>query len=217
MYEQKKQDYFKNIRLPLLDLIPLENRNGNILEIGAGSGDNLVYAKKNGYAKKIFGIELVEIKNSNQRSKLFEDFIIGDIENIELKYQESMFDVIIMGDVLEHLVDPYKILNVLNRYLKSNGVFIASIPNVRNLKVFRNIFLRGDFKYTDEGILDRTHLRFFTKKNMIELFEHNGYNVKSILSNLNFRKNHASIKNKLTFGFFEEFLTGQYFIVAEKK
>ena len=216
MYDTKTKGYFENIRMPLLELIPLENRNGSILEIGAGAGDTLIYAKKNGYAKTIYGVELVEIKDSTQQSDKFEQFDIGNIENMKLSYSDEKFDVIIMGDVLEHLVDPYKIVFNLKKYLKKDGVFIASIPNVRNLKTFKNIYLRGTFKYDDEGIFDRTHLRFFTKKNMIDLFEDNGYKVKKVKSNLSFKKGSVAFKNKVTFGVFEEFLSKQYFIVAKK-
>lgn len=216
MYDTKSKGYFENIRTPLLELIPLENRDGTILEIGAGAGDTLIYAKENGYAKNIYGIELVEIEKSNQISDKFEQFDIGNIEIMEFNYSNEQFDVIIMGDVLEHLVDPYLIVRKLKQYLKPDGVFIASIPNVRNLKTFRNIFLRGTFKYDDEGIFDRTHLRFFTKKNIIELFEDNGYKMQNIKSNLEFKGGSVAFKNKITFGIFEEFLSKQYFIVAKK-
>jgi SAM-dependent methyltransferase len=215
MYDTKSKSYHGSIRKPLLDFIPLQNRNGTTLEIGAGSGDNLIYAKKNGYAKVIYGIELVEIDGSFQKSNEFEQFIIGNIEHMELNFKNELFDVIVMGDVLEHLVDPYSIIREMKKYLTPNGVFVASIPNIRNLKTFRNIFVRGSFKYEDEGIFDRTHLRFFTKKNMIELFENNDCKVQRIKSSLEFKSGSVAFKNKITFGIFEEFLASQYYILAK--
>ena len=216
MYDKKESFYFKGVRDTLLNLIPQVNRNGTILEIGAAAGNNMIFAKQNGYANKIYGIELMHIPNSNQQNNEFEEFLIGDIENMNIPFEDEMFDVIIMGDVLEHLVDPYLIISKLKKLLKNNGVFVSSIPNVRNLKTFRNIFLRGTFKYDHHGIFDKTHLRFFTKKNIIALFEDEGLIVSKIESELKYRTGSISRNNRLTFGIFEEFLTTQYFSVAKK-
>ena len=220
MYNTKTEDYFTNIRLPLLELIPIANRNGTILEIGAASGDNLIYAKNNGYAKKIYDIELTNIENSNQQNCEFEKFIIADIEKLNLDFKDEFFDVILIGDVLEHLVDPYTILKKLQRILAPNGVVIASIPNIREWKTMKKIFFQGDFKYEESGILDRTHLRFFTKKNIIELFENQNYKIKSIVSS----NGQQALKYLLRLRlfkfflqiFFNEFVTLQYYVVAEK-
>ena len=170
MYNDKDKDYFKSIRKNLLDLIPVNNKNGIVLEVGAASGDNLIYAKNNGYAKSIHGIELIEIKDSSQSSTEFNSFQIGDIEKMKIEFEKQFFDVIILGDVLEHLIDPWKTVQDLQGYLKLNGVFVVSMPNIRHYSIFKSIFLNGDFRYKDSGILDKTHLRFFTKKNIINLF-----------------------------------------------
>jgi len=220
MYKEKENQYFSKIRKELLELIPIKNRNGIMLEVGAGTGETLLYAKKNNYAKKIYGIELMEIPNSNQNSKEFESFTIGNIENITLNFKKNYFDVILFGDVLEHLVDPYRVLLDLKKYLKNDGVVIASIPNIRNWKVLKKIFLDGDFKYEESGILDKTHLRFFCKKNIIELFENNGYTIEHIQSN-NHGKYKKYLKQLRLFKFcsnlcFNEFNTEQYYIRAKK-
>ena len=220
---ENAEGYFDNTKTKLLDLIPLKLRGGDLLEIGAASGNTLIYAKKNGYAENIYGVELCDIKNSNQENKLLSDFIIGNIEEIELPYNKESFDVILCGDVLEHLVDPYKIVNTLRKYLKKDGVFISSIPNIRKLSILKTIFVNGDFKYADHGILDKTHLRFFTKKNMINLFEDNGYtviniipsdtcNVKRYLKRLRFIRLFKCLLSAI----FKEFFTIQYYLVAKK-
>ncbi len=208
-------------RKELLDLIPLSNRNGNLLEIGAGAGDTLLYAKENSFANNVYGVELCEIKKSNQDSEIFSDFIIGNIETITLPFENSQFDVIICGDVLEHLVNPYKTLQLLKKYLKPNGVIIASIPNIREFKTMKKIFFQGDFRYEDSGILDRTHLRFFCKKNIIDLFENEGLNIIKILSSnrglaMRYTKRFRLFKLFLQI-FFEEFVTVRYFVVASPK
>jgi SAM-dependent methyltransferase len=170
MYNEKKDHYFKNVRKELLDLIPPENRMGNMLEIGAGGGNTLVYAKKNNYAKYITGIELCKVDNSFQDSDEFDAFLIGDIETMVLPFENNQFDVILLGDVLEHLVDPYAVIRKIKPLLSPKGVIIASLPNIRQVSVLKDIVLNGDFKYRDAGIMDRTHLRFFCKKNIIEMF-----------------------------------------------
>lgn len=208
-------------RKELLDLIPFNLRNSDILEIGAGAGDTLLYAKEHGYAKNIYGVELCSIPNSAQHSDLFSSFIIGNIETLNLPFENEMFDVIICGDVLEHLVDPYTTLENLKKYLKPNGVIIASIPNIREWKTMKKIFFQGDFHYQDSGILDRTHLRFFTKKNIIELFENQGFNILKIISSnkglaTRYLKRLRLFKLFLQL-FFEEFVTIRYYVVATKE
>lgn len=208
-------------RKELLDLIPQANRKGNVLEIGAGGGETLLYAKEHGFANKIYGVELCKIENSNQNSELFSNFIIDNIETAILPFENSQFDVIICGDILEHLVTPEKTLESLKKYLKSEGVIIASIPNIREFKTMKKIFFEGDFKYSDSGILDKTHLRFFCKKNIISLFENQNFNILKIVSSnqgqaMRYLKRLRLFKLFLQI-FFEEFVTIRYFILAEKK
>ena len=221
MYNKKGTNYFQNNRKDLLDLIPEINRNGNLLEIGAGGGNTLLYAKENGYANNVYGIELFELQNSDQKNKLFSSFIIGNIENIDLPFEKSKFDVIICGDVLEHLIDPYEVLKKLKQYLKSDGVIIASIPNIREWGTVKKILFEGDFKYENSGILDKTHLRFFTKKNIIELFENQGFYIQKIISNNKTSALKYLIRLRfikfITRVFFEEFVTVQFYVVANKK
>lgn len=222
--EIEYQQYFKNIRLELLEMIPKNLLNGRLLEIGAGSCNTLVYAKENLYASSVFGIELCTIEKSNQENNLLDGLIIGDVEKITMPYEEKYFDVIICGDVLEHLQNPYEMVNKLRFFLKDNGVLIVSLPNFRKFSVLKTIFFDGNFKYTEAGILDKTHLRFFCKKNMINLFEDNEFKVLQIVSNeqCNLKRYFKSLRvNKLIVCFFkyifEEFVTLQYYIKAVKK
>ena len=217
MYKDKGSGYFQNIRKELLELIPQENRMGNLLEIGASSRSILIYAKKNGYAQKIYGVELYKLQKSFQNSKEIKKFIIDDIERLELPFEKNFFDIILCGDVLEHLIYPNNVVKKLRLLLKDNGVLIVSLPNIRQIQILKQIFLEGNFKYSDAGILDRTHLRFCCKKNMIELFENNKFKIDKIISNSNLLGKTTKKINKLTFNLFDEFLAAQYYIVATKK
>lgn len=217
MYERKGLDYFDHCRMDMLEVIPAGGKN-KILEIGAGSGETLLQAKALGLAEEIVGVELVRLDHSNQSHPAMDRFLIGNVEQMDLPLAENYFDVILCGDVLEHLVDPWGTVRKLCSHLKPSGYFIASIPNVREIKTLLSIALHGDFKYNDAGILDRTHLRFFCKKNMVALFEENGLTVVSIKSNLDILgKGKRVLLNRLTFRAFAEFLEGEYLLVARKE
>ncbi|MBU0699941.1 methyltransferase domain-containing protein [bacterium] len=210
LYNEKNISYYSSsIREDIISLIL--GKELNILEVGCGNGATLIELKRNGIAKEIIGIELYENALSNSKH-LLDRIIIGNIEDIELDFDEHYFDVIIFADVLEHLLDPYTIIKKIKKYLKPSGIVISSIPNIQECMTLLSIF-KGDFKYVDSGILDKTHLRFFCKKNMIKLFDNDFIIRKIQIKNQNGSK--RAIVNKLTFRIFEHFLATQYIIVAE--
>src|ERR1700678_4322870 len=107
----------------------------------------------------------------------------GRIEHVIIgRYPEDLpagqtFDCITFNDVLEHMEDPSASLEAARSHLACDGKVLASIPNIRHLSILRDLGLRGRWDYVDVGILDRTHLRFFTRVTMRELFESAGYRV----------------------------------------
>ncbi len=217
MYEDKKKSYFNNPRFDLIGLIP-RNSSNIILEIGVGSGDTLVEIKKQKLAREVVGVELMNLKDSQQENPEIDRLIIGNIEEIELDLPENYFDIIICGDVIEHLIDPWNVLRKLHKHLKENGVIIVSIPNIREYHILYRILILADFKYGDRGILDRTHLRFFCKKNIISLLTSTLYTPVSIYSIFKLEKKISKKKiiDILTFGLIRDFLTAQYIVVAKK-
>jgi 2-polyprenyl-3-methyl-5-hydroxy-6-metoxy-1,4-benzoquinol methylase len=217
MYENKNKKYFSNPRIDLISLIP-ENENNKILEIGAGSCDTLIEIKKNKLAKEVVGVELMKLEDSQQENPLLDRLIFGNIEEIELGLPESYFDVILCGDVLEHLVDPWTVLKKLHKYLKQNGVIIISVPNIREYHILYKILVLKDFRYDNYGILDRTHLRFFCKKNIINLLDKSLFTIVSANSIFKLSKNITKKKiiDWCTFGLLRDFITAQYVIVAGK-
>lgn len=214
-YGIKDPGYFENVRKELLDLIPDDLKQKTILEVGAASGATLCYAKKNGLASKVIGYDLCKMENSLQCSELMDKFVIGDIENMDFDEGDKSVDVIICGDVLEHLKEPGVVLLKMQRILKDDGVIISSIPNIRNKNVLKQIIFKGDFRYADWGILDRTHLRFFCKKNILELFEDNGYKVEKTVMNPPI-KIRINILRTLKRMIFRNFYAIQYYTVARK-
>jgi 2-polyprenyl-3-methyl-5-hydroxy-6-metoxy-1,4-benzoquinol methylase len=214
IYNEKSTAYFSNTRKDLLSFIDKNYLGLTILEIGAGSGETLLELKKTGIANKIYGYDLVDICLNKSE---FESFIVGNIEKDPIPFNEK-FDIIILADVLEHLVEPEKVLEKLIPFLKKNGKIYISLPNIRNYKAMYNIFFKGDFKYEEEGVLDQTHLRFFCKKNMKALITKiDGLQLVETVSNLKHTKSKISTINNLTFGLFEGFFSLQYFMKVAKK
>lgn len=147
-----------------------------ILDVGCACGASLLSMKKKFPHAKLYGIEL-DPGSWNIASKIF-PVTQGNVEG-DLDYPEKFFDYIIFGDVLEHLHQPEEVLINMKRYLKSGGRIIASIPNIMHISVLADL-LNGHFTYQESGILDRTHLRFFTKAEIVKMFSRAGYEIKDI-------------------------------------
>ncbi len=210
LYIGKENSYFSNVRNDVVGLVPYGT--SNVLEIGCGAGYTLAHLKRLGKASFIVGIDLVDLG----QDKILDEFICGDVEREidHLPFDEGFFDVVICADVLEHLIDPWVFVKKLHRYIKRNGLLIASIPNIREIKTLYQIVIKGDFKYVDAGILDRSHLRFFCKKNAVALFEQAGFRLEKIGFNLDFKR---CLVNAISFHLFSEFLVRQYLFVCSKR
>lgn len=207
LYNDKDREYFSHKRENIIALLP--DGPHKVLEIGCGFGNTLIEAKKWGKASEIVG---VDINNLSVLSEL-DEFIVGDIETISLPYSQEYFDAIILGDVLEHLQDPWTALKNVTYYLKKGGICIISIPNFRELRTIAGILLKGRFEYQDYGILDRTHLRFFCKKDVVQLISDAGLEIDKIDFKISPRR---KLFNSIFLGFFEDILVEQYFIRSIK-
>lgn len=217
-YNQKAPDYFSTIRKDLISLINPNAKGIKILEIGAAYGETLCFLKQNSIASEAVGVDIFEDTKNKQNYKPIDKFIFGDIEKIDLPEYEKHFDLILLPDVLEHLIEPKRVLDKLKMYLKEDGQIILSMPNIRHYSALKQIFLKGDFQYEESGIFDYTHMRFYCRKNIQELLESSGYKVvKQESSITNFKgKSITKAINLITFGIFEEFFSYQYFFVVTK-
>jgi 2-polyprenyl-3-methyl-5-hydroxy-6-metoxy-1,4-benzoquinol methylase len=140
-----------------------------VLELGPASGYMSAVLSKRGCT--IVGIE-IDTDMAAQAERFCERLIVGDLDvlDIEAELGDDRFDVIVAADVLEHLRDPLKTLRTLRDFLKPEGYFVVSVPNVAHASV-RLALLDGRFSYQDLGLLDRTHLRFFTHESIAQLFD----------------------------------------------
>ena len=107
------------------------------------------------------------------------EVLVGNVEEIALPWSSASFDVLILSEVLEHLVDPWAVLKKLWPLLKPGAIVLASSPNVSHHRVIR-MLIRGDWNLTDMGVMDKTHLRWFTPRSYAALFESCGYVVDSV-------------------------------------
>lgn len=164
-------------RLDVQQLIPESARL--ILDVGCSTG-SLGAAIKRRKASKVIGIEY-SLEMADVASGQLDRVFVGDATQVlgSNELEAYKFDAILFADVLEHLVDPWSALRSATRFLSEGGVVIASIPNIRHIYTLGNLLFKGYWPYNDRGIHDRTHLRFFTKKNILELFEGAGLRVDS--------------------------------------
>lgn len=193
--------------------------NGSfVLEIGCATGFMGEYLIKEKNCQ-VVGLEQ-RVKEASVARKKLDKVVIADIEQkeafaeIEKLTKEGKFDVILATSVMEHLKDPKNVLINLKRILKPNGFVIATIPNIAHWSM-RIELLRGNFNYTDYGILDSTHLHFFTSRTFRDLFEKTGYGIETFEID-SVGGGYPKISRFLA-RFFPNLLAYQMLIVAKKR
>lgn len=150
------------------------HENFNVLEIGCDCGANLLEIKNRYPHAKVYGIEINEC--AARIAKTFAEVMIANIESEELPYENNTFDYILFGNVLEHLEKPEGAIGKVRRLLKPGGKILAEIPNLMHISVLEDL-LQGNFTYCNTGLLDRTHIHFFTFNEIVKLFLENGYHL----------------------------------------
>lgn len=186
------------------------------LDIGCGTGEFSRQLKLNSNINETWGIEIVA-DAAHKAAHHLDKIICGDVEYSLEDVPDHHFDCIFFNDVLEHLPDPEGILKAVKQKLSANGIIIASIPNIRHYKTLYRLIFQADWQYEDSGVLDRTHIKFFTKKTMVKLFENSGYAVNSITGLNGTRKGKIRILGPLSFGLFDDIKYLQYGIIATPK
>ncbi len=175
LYSDKNSAYFGYVRREIEPLLP--ERVGRVLEIGCGAGATLAWLRSIRQVDFAAGIELVD-EPANQATTVLDRVVIGNIETLcegpALPFDRTSFDLILALDALEHLANPWNVVKRLHLLLKPGGSIIASIPNVAHFSVVLPLLVHGRWNYVREGLLDRTHLRFFVEQTAIELMTCSG-------------------------------------------
>lgn len=173
MADQK--DYFSHPRPELVAALPASEGN-RVLDLGCGSGAMSQGIRDQGKAVEIWGVEInPNAAAAAKQSGALDRVLEGDLEAVMAELPAGHFTHIIAGDVLEHLVDPWQALARLKTCMAPGGQFICSIPNIRNLSFILMLLFKKRFEYRDSGVMDRTHLRFFARKDVHDLFAGAGF------------------------------------------
>lgn len=189
-------DYFTHRRHEMLDFVPLTSRR--ILEIGCASGMFGALIKQRQIAE-VWGLEPDVLAAGRARQKL-DRVLQGTLEDHLDSLPDGHFECIVCNDVLEHLSSPESALRALRQMMAPNAVLVGSIPNVRYFPVLFDLVWNADWQYADYGVLDRTHLRFFTQKSLARTLRDCGYQPKQIAGICATRSIRAKLAAALTLG-----------------
>lgn len=212
LYAEKPEDYFAKARLEIQPLLANNLKTScRALEVGCGEGHTLEWLKKSGFCSWVAGVEPYAKRYPGNTS-------IDQFESIDIEAQLpaiplASLDLILCLDVLEHLNNPWLTMQNLAKFLKPGGQWIISVPNIRNYHILIDLAFRGRFHYDDSGILDRTHLRFFTRGSLTEMVEGAGADINAILGTDSHRWQ-KKLLNKIGLG---DLIAKQFLLSATQK
>jgi 2-polyprenyl-3-methyl-5-hydroxy-6-metoxy-1,4-benzoquinol methylase len=161
-------------RQDLLDLLPKNRDFKSIIEFGCADGTNLIYfsEKLNIKLREISGVDICSsIDNHYQEFNFYHQSAEDFLEN-----NNNFFDLILLSDVLEHIYNPWKMLNKIKSRLNPNGCILISLPNLQNLNYLKAVN-SGEFNYAASGLFDETHIRFFSLKSLKYYLEELDYKI----------------------------------------
>lgn len=171
------ESYYAGVRRDYVAELPA-NPRGRVLEVGCSNGGTGALALAEGKCGYYCGVEMSPLAAGKARTVLSE-VACGDVEKIQLPWEPQTFDVLILSEVLEHLVDPWAALAKVRPLLRPGALVFASSPNVAHHRVIW-MLVCGDWHTADAGVMDRTHLRWFTPRSYRALFASCGYVVDSV-------------------------------------
>jgi 2-polyprenyl-3-methyl-5-hydroxy-6-metoxy-1,4-benzoquinol methylase len=206
------EGYHNQVRSDVVPLIP--RTGGTLVDVGGGTGATAAHMKAAGLARRVGVIDLVSSDDAHPDLDFHcsgaiddERFLQGVIE------REGPFDTILLLDILEHLIDPWRVVAQLHQALAPGGHMVASIPNVRHYRVSGGLFFRNRWPLADAGILDRTHLRFFVRDSAIELMTHSGLVLEAVESpDPDRHRRQRALFNRVTIGKLSSFVDVRYLI-----
>jgi 2-polyprenyl-3-methyl-5-hydroxy-6-metoxy-1,4-benzoquinol methylase len=207
------QPYFATVRREIEALLP--ERADRVLEVGCGAGATLAWLRERWPAAWLAGADVnaEQVAVAAQRADHAERC---DLDEALPAIAPESVDLLLCLDVLEHLRDPWGALAALRALVRPGGTLIVSVPNVRHASVVWPLLRAGRFRYGGSGILDRTHLRFFTRESAVALVRDAGFDVRAVRGLGTERGKRGHALHLATFGLFRDFLTRQYLVQATR-
>lgn len=202
--------YDRHPRPEMLRFVPTTAKH--VLELGCAEGVFAATVKQLTGAE-VWGIEF-NPQTADRARAVVDRVLVGDADERIAELPDGYFDTVICNDVLEHLVNPCMTLTRLRRKLIREGIVVASIPNIRYLPALSKVVFQKDFPQEDEGIFDRTHLRFFTRRSIVRMFDAAGFTVRCMKG---INAHHGPLGMLLaavTLGYFADCFYLQYACVA---
>lgn len=203
--------YFTADRDDFAQFLSATGKFDTVLDIGCAAGSLGSQLLESGLAKTVDGIE-INPSAAAKAAPCLRTVWIGSVEDLLPNTPLHAYDLVIMADSLEHLVDPWKVLRDICENCRPGTQVAVSVPNVREKNVIFPLLFQGRFQYQDAGVMDRTHLHFFTRSSLLALLSDTGWTVDRV---------HPNIKQKYLKWWYphrllEEFITVQYFVLAHK-
>jgi 2-polyprenyl-3-methyl-5-hydroxy-6-metoxy-1,4-benzoquinol methylase len=208
MSDLEEIGYFDNPRVDAVARLP--RPVGTVLDVGCGAGGVGATLRAAG-ATRIVGIE-PHAPSAARAREVLDEVHEGTVEDVLARGDVTgPFDTIVAYDVLEHVVDPVPVVTALLPLAAPGGRLHVSVPNARHFSLFLDLFVRGTMGYTDWGHRDRTHLRWFTRRDLEALVRDAGWTP--VRTDANVLGRNATV-DRLTFGRLREFLALQYQVLA---
>ena len=206
-----RASYHGLVRQEIFPLVP--HTGGRLLDVGGGVGATASALKAAGYVQTAGVIDLMAMEEEPSTNLDFR--LSSDLEDVKgtqsILQSYGPFEVVLCLDVLEHLKDPWAMVSALHEALAPGGVIVASIPNISHYSAVLPLVMSGKWELRDAGILDRTHLRFFTRNSAVELMTSSGLSLNSIVAKASGGRR-IRLFRMVTLGLLNRFTTLQYLI-----
>ncbi len=211
MMNDKRIAYYGNSRTDVLALLPDDFHIQKSLDVGCGLGETSRALKSQYGVEHTVGIER-ETEIAERARVNLDELVVGSIEDETLPFRENEFDLVILADVLEHLYDPWRTLDRCAAMTKKDGYILISVPNIQNWKILVRLAF-GRWEYQKSGIMDRTHLRFFTVNSLLTMLKRRPLRLLSLKRTMGIE---VKVLNILTLGLFRNHLAYHIYVCAQK-
>ncbi|MBI4945018.1 MAG: class I SAM-dependent methyltransferase [Bacteroidetes bacterium] len=216
------QEYYEWVRDDVIGFLqnslPTQTTLNNVLEIGCASGKTGNKLKRIFNIKNYVGVEFNE-EAARLAEKNIDKVVCGNFEKMIEEHKtddlKGKYDMVLFLDVLEHLYDPWRALDTIKDWLTPKGFLVCSIPNAGNIYVIKKLFT-DKFEYESRGLLDITHIRFFTLHTIIKLLTDCGFTMThhtTVDDTVHLR---PKLYNMLTLGKFKKQFVIQYIVLAKQ-